>query len=126
MNGFTPGPWRWASDVRTGEQNRTALAMRFLIAANGQGFAHTFGLIAEDGNDAANADLMAAAPDLLAALEACEETMRLIHNAAGVLPQSAPMPEHSTFGAWQLATAAISKARGLNPDATPTKEEVSP
>lgn len=50
--------------------------------------------------------------ELLAALEACEENLRLIHEAAGPVPKSAPMPSHSTFGAWELARGAIAKARG--------------
>lgn len=53
-----------------------------------------------------------AAPDLLSALRACEENLRLIHGAAGPIPRDAPMPSHSTFGAWEAARAAIAKATG--------------
>ncbi len=60
----------------------------------------------------ANARLIAAAPMMLAALRACEENLRLIHDALGPVPKDAPMPTHSTFAAWELASAAITEATG--------------
>jgi len=49
------------------EANRTRKAMRYLIGSDNQGFAHTVGVPPEV--DVANADLMCAAPDLLAAAQ---------------------------------------------------------
>ncbi len=40
--------------------------MKFLVGANGQGFCHTVGL--NEPEDSANANLIAAAPELLEAL----------------------------------------------------------
>lgn len=63
-------------------------------------------------NPIADARLIAAAPTMLAALQACEENLRLIHEALGPVAKGAPMPTHSTFAAWQLASNAIAKALG--------------
>lgn len=41
------------------------------------------------------------------ALEACEEVLRLVHEAAGPVPTSAPMPKHCTFEAWKMAVVAL-------------------
>lgn len=68
----TPGPWDWF----TGMDSNSALikssspGMRFFVGANGQGFAHTVGLPGEE--DVANANLIAAAPDLLDVARAAE------------------------------------------------------
>ena len=44
---------------------------------------------------------------LVYALRACEENLRLIHEAAGPVPPGAPMPSHCTFAAWHLAYRAL-------------------
>lgn len=54
----TPGPWTFF------ERD----SMKYLVGADGQGFAHTVGLL--EPRDTANARLIAAAPALLEALEA--------------------------------------------------------
>src|SRR4051812_45667251 len=72
MAEFTPGPWRWfsSSSIVSGkrvEKQDHGERMRFLIGADDQGFAHTVGL--QSGVDEANANLIASAPDLLAACQ---------------------------------------------------------
>lgn len=52
------------------------------------------------------------------------ENLRLIHDATGKVKRDAPMPKHNTFSAWLLAHNAISKARGLNLNATTTESAV--
>lgn len=62
---YTPGPWTWFTGLFTdGQQDRTGDRMRYIVGADGQGFAHTVGL--NPTRDSANADLIAAAPELLA------------------------------------------------------------
>lgn len=63
----------------------------------------------------AQAHLLAASWDLLAACEACEENLRLIHDALGEVPEGSPMPKHCTFEAWKMAAEAIARACGLHP-----------
>lgn len=67
----TPGPWEWFTrrETRLGE-----MCMKYLKGSDGQGFAHTVGL--HEPCDTANANLIAAAPDLLAALKALVEASR--------------------------------------------------
>lgn len=65
----TPGPWRWfTGQHQDGQQDRVKPSIKYLVGANGQGFAHTVGL--DIKQDAANADLIAASPELLAFAEA--------------------------------------------------------
>lgn len=49
----------------------------------------------------------AAAPATRDALLACEEVLRLVHEAAGPVPADAPMPRHCSFDAWRMARAAL-------------------
>lgn len=91
---WTPGPWDWfTSHDKHGNPIRSEAddKMRFLIGADGQGFAHTVGLPSE--TDLANARLIAAAPDLL---DACRKALYLIKGR-----------EHVGF-----LRAAIAKAEG--------------
>ena len=77
----TPGPWRWFNhihDSRVGNERfeqriSDEPSMKYLIGADGQGFAHTVGL--REPRDRANAYLLAAAPDLKAACEAAESAI---------------------------------------------------
>ena len=69
MGKYSPGPWKWFSKVNGFIQDRgSERQMRFLVAANNQGFCHTVGLDSE--TDIANADLIASAPELLEMVEA--------------------------------------------------------
>jgi hypothetical protein len=63
----TPEPWRWEPSKKSYD-GRT---MKYLVGADGQGFAHTVGL--GELRDTANANLIAAAPDLFKALKALSE-----------------------------------------------------
>lgn len=68
----TPGPWYWFSrTINAPGEPRVEVqeteGMKFMVGANGQGFAHTVGL--SGGVDVANAHLIAAAPELLEALK---------------------------------------------------------
>lgn len=92
--GPTPGPWRV---MEFNHNRRGPLQRRTIIGSNDQGFAETVGL--SDPTDAANARLIAAAPDLLAALKALT---------------SIPGPED-----WQKARAAIRKAEGKEKELGP-------
>jgi hypothetical protein len=94
----TPGPWEWFT---TSDVSRPHV--KFLKAASGQGFAHTVGL--HEPVDTANANLIAAAPDLLAALKAI----------VAVLQKEAPGTalNHYQYDAIGIqAHAAIAKAEG--------------
>ena len=59
----TPAPWHFDK----GNDSHAGFSMKFLVGADGQGFAHTVGL--DEPTDTANAHLIAAAPELLEALE---------------------------------------------------------
>jgi hypothetical protein len=61
----TPGPWRIEIFSRHGD-----LSSKTIIGSDGQGFASTCGL--SDPLDTANANLIASAPELLAALKLWE------------------------------------------------------
>lgn len=100
-NRFTPGPWDWYTDP-INDVKGLGKSMRFLVGADGQGFAHTVGLNAE--TDVANARLIAAAPELLDALIAVKEVLDFAIGA-DLVPPSADGPA-------AMAAAAISKALG--------------
>lgn len=93
MSAHTPGPWEWVK----GNEVRRGLSMKFLKGADNQGFAHTVGL--GEPLDTANARLIAAAPDLLAALKAvcAADDRKSLVALVDVLP---------------AARAAITKAEG--------------
>lgn len=91
----TPGPWRWFAGARA---DTTKPHMKYLVGANEQGFGHTVGL--QEPEDTANAHLIAAAPELLAA---CKALVTLHADPlGGVLEMSAR----------QRAREAIAKAEG--------------
>lgn len=111
---FTPGPWTIRKASRGPswyvEGQHTRARSPWLVAdVDGMG----------DENEA-NARLIAAAPDLLAALEACEEVLRLVNEAAGPVPRGAPMPRLSSFEAWRYAANVIAKARSSSTDSRRT------
>lgn len=135
--GHTPGPWSvWEGPLYVGGGADLCIGAGEEWLANMDHRQPRCAQILENGHDdeacdictidsghitdeqRANAALIAAAPDMLAALRACEENLRLIHEAAGPVPKWAPMPSHSTFGAWEKARDAIAKAV-----ATPTPEK---
>jgi hypothetical protein len=65
----TPGPWEWFTKVNgdgTRSKEFDGQSVKFLLGSDGQGFAHTVGL--NEPQDTANANLIAAAPDLLSAI----------------------------------------------------------
>lgn len=91
-NGHTPGPW--------------LLAGRTVYALNDEGF-NRFSALVQDAHAPAyelnaNARLIAAAPELLDALEMCVKSMK------SCLPDFNPFDQ----AAYDKAHAAIAKARG--------------
>lgn len=123
MSKHTPAPWDYATNVGTMEKEQ-GFHMRFLIGANGQGFAHTVGLsLAEE--DEANARLIAAAPDLL---EACKEAEALVIGWAGTYAIDYELPTKNKSGIhspdewhpthkeiFDKVRAAIAKAESTGP-----------
>lgn len=114
----TPGPWTWFTDIVSDErdpakryiQNPDADKCKHFIGADGQGFALTVGLNRE--TDLANARLIAAAPDLLAALEACLPTLRgAIDDLQGETGELGRLRRQNER-AFERAHAALAKARG--------------
>jgi hypothetical protein len=98
----TPGPWA-AEDVRSGKYH-----VYFRINAQGES-AHIAGVYPHYGNAEANARLIAAAPDLLAAL-------KLIADASECFAPSEEdeftAPAHRLWVAITEARAAIARAKG--------------
>ncbi len=94
----TPGPWTWFTGFKKNSAEtirETGERIRFVMGGpNDQGLAHTVGLNEE--TDTANAHLIAAAPELLAALQ-------LVAALPGFEPEE-------PYGVATLA--AIAKARG--------------
>jgi hypothetical protein len=81
MSKHSPAPWHWFTHLNNGVEEKRPSAephCKFLVAANGQGFAHTVGLNAEE--DEANANLMESAPLLLEALKAFVAEARSRHD----------------------------------------------
>jgi hypothetical protein len=89
----SPGPWDWFTDV---EDNSKAIpgdahngqSCKLLVASDNQGFAHTVGL--SEPTDSANARLIAAAPDLLAACKYALAKMEAAWDDSGVCPEFEP------------------------------------
>jgi len=69
MSAHTPGPWDWFTNPLTDSKQGGRDCMRFIVAANGQGLAHTVGLSSDE--DEANARLIAVSTQLLASLRNC-------------------------------------------------------
>lgn len=103
IRAFTPGPWTWVTHPSGAKFIGGEPSMKFLVGADGQGFAHTVGL--SEPTDRANADLMVAAPDLYAALQEC--VLRL-----GTLIAVAGEFSDVNAKALDLASAALAKAEG--------------
>lgn len=105
MNSHTPGPWRVSNlstvvsenGAESGDGCNADIYDCWVIAECGVGMTLVDGQMTSLGFDLvkANATLIAAAPDLLAALENIE-------NDAG------QVPDH----AWKIIKAAIAKAKG--------------
>ncbi len=116
----SPGPWH------IGQTNPTDNCIPIRSDApnsNKRGFVAHVDPVSpnRDGNQDANARLIAAAPDLLAALEAAASRLSYLNNA---LPQPRIWPELAQ------AEAAIARARGespahifVTPDCGPTKSK---
>lgn len=104
MSGHTPGPWiarNWSCHSPTTVMTENPRAPRETVAecsGNGEQF----------GTDVcvANARLIAAAPDLLAALQACADTLGIL----AATRRAARIDEPSL----DAALAAISKATGVS------------
>ena len=96
----TPGPWRLAAWDEETEQARIEMAVRGpgLVGFAWSGWVQT-------GNEA-NARLICAAPDLLAALQVLENSVNLSVSGVALIP----IPAWTTLLA--QAQAAIAKARG--------------
>jgi hypothetical protein len=113
MSRHTPGPWHWVNSRSDKPFDFDAIwdgdgtpSLRTIAEheTKNVGLLPDWILDAEpmqNGNDAANARLIAAAPELLAALEACE--MRLTH-----LAQDGAQVTHEL----KVARAAIAQATG--------------
>lgn len=100
MQGHTPGPWEIRKDG--------AYPPRYLITSKGIPFASLDGWaydgVTTDEEDAANRNLIAAAPELL---EACKTADKLIRVARNYFPKS--MQNSDRFDL-ENSCAAISKA----------------
>jgi hypothetical protein len=91
MSKHTPGPWKIVHHANgLGEATQ-------IDGANRGSVADVYG--ATDGVQTANAHLIAAAPDMLEALEA-------------LMSDSSTLAGNIQIESWELATAAIKKARG--------------
>ena len=92
MSGHTPGPWTFYDDSNDGKTNRIE------IVAIGKTIAHIYHSV--PAKDLPNARLIAAAPELLEALEAiCDEFDNDDDFSARQI-------------AWHAGRAAIAKAKG--------------
>lgn len=92
MDKHTPGPWRWYDDTDEAGKNN-----RHEIVAVGKTVARIYATKGAEAEDAANARLIAAAPDLLVTLELIRQRCNTtVYGAEGDI--------------WQMATAAIAKA----------------
>lgn len=90
----TPGPWECVGGEFSDEPEMAGLVSYFVKLPGGP-------LISK-----ANADVIAAAPDLLAALEACKARLEFINS-----DEAAHYSPDDSF--WvEMARAAIAKARG--------------
>jgi hypothetical protein len=103
---FTKGPWEWFAELQ----------IKFLKSSStGQGFAHTAGLT--EPTDTANANLIAAAPDLY---ESLTETRNALAAACRIIVANEITDEFLTEtyacglkdGVGVRADAALAKARG--------------
>ena len=101
MTEHTPGPWSWRDDINSGEWN---LSPGVLITPD------TDGTPGGDKIDQANARLIAAAPELLEALEAIKDKM----HAAPVSCHPDDMDAQLDFQQHiaDVCRAAIAKATG--------------
>lgn len=100
----TPGPWMWFTEHK-GDSDKPHV--KFLKSkVNNQGFAHTVGL--SEPQDTANADLIAAAPELL---EACKAAL-IVHEAINQRAVLDHLPESTTVAPLLMKLrAALAKAR---------------
>lgn len=64
MSAHTPGPWTWFDMKRSGVHSAGDPCMKGFVGGDGQGFAHTVGLM--EPRDTANARLIARAPEMYA------------------------------------------------------------
>lgn len=97
---FTPGPW----EVMLGHGGRWFIRV----------VKHSTPYIAEqmDSTNPANADLIAAAPDLYAALEKCARALRHYEHVFNQLYDGATRSYPAGVDAEKLAMAVLAKARG--------------
>lgn len=96
MQMHTPGPWAWFTGKNAVDPSQPHI--KFFHGASGQGFAHTVGLA--EPEDTANARLIVAAPELLAA---CRRAVRLLEQKQDEAIVAAALAE---------CQAAIAKAEG--------------
>ena len=101
----TPGPW----EARVANEYRPT-CYGYTVSSDERPLAEVFkiGLTTEAAE--ANAHLIAAAPDLLAALEACKEWIDNLVTQGTIDPLLDAMPNN--FGGRKTISAAIAKARG--------------
>jgi hypothetical protein len=97
MADHTPAPWAWFTGKHPVDPLRPH--MKWLVGADGQGFAMTPGL--NEPTDTANANLLIAAPELLAA---CHRAVRMLEQKQGV--------DAVADSVLQQCAAAIAKAEG--------------
>jgi len=118
MSKHTPGKWVHYDDSRQSVH-------RHLIAAMGKTIAHIYCTAGDEAADEANARLIAAAPEMLEALERARHLVRLVTvgmvikdddaiEAAGINPwviNEGLADKDDAISAWWL-DAVIAKARG--------------
>ena len=103
----TPGPWRISGESATTVQAdyRAINSEGGVLIARALGYPNS-GYFPSDDEAAANARLIAAAPELLEALEALRDNV----GTCICYDESA-----REFNAWEMAKAAIAKAKGEQP-----------
>jgi len=108
----TPGPWHWRS-LHAMAESISDGRMKVVIGSNDQGLCHTCGLRPEE--DTANARLIAAAPEMLGALERVYANMLAVYNQASDVSRNIVLcgaDGHTFYENTKFAHAAIQKAKG--------------
>jgi hypothetical protein len=101
MNKFTPGPWFFVEDIRDESDGFTYIA-GYDIKSNSAEIVGCEGISGDSDENLANARLIAAAPDLLEALEKAREDINWMINTGQQL----------NAHCFDYICAAIASARG--------------
>lgn len=103
QSGHTPGPWHCGEHRHLDKVANIAGGVRIFMAGVGSALAYSMGCPVSETE--ANAHLIAAAPDLLAALEIAEATLQRL----------APDGSRATQGTRDVIAKAIAQAKGTAP-----------